>query len=523
MGHNQSGHPAENPVSNSALLIRADANTQIGSGHVMRCLALAQVWQEQGGGVTFMANVPDALRARLTDEGMAVYSLSREAGSADDAQQLIALARQLNTRYVVVDGYQFGAVYQRQIKEAGLRLLVLDDNGEAQHYHADLVLNQNIHASKTLYASREPYTYLLLGTRYALLRREFWVWRGWQRAIPDVARKVLVTMGGSDPDNVTLFVLRALELVTFANLHVKLVVGGSNPHYDTLQATAQQSPHRIELARNVSDMPTLMAWADVAISAGGSTCWELMFMGLPSAIIVLAENQRAVSEQLAAQNAAVTLGWHADLTAETMAIRLTSLLMNAEQRRAMAVQSRELVDSYGGERVVKALRGLSLNLRPFGPQDRELLWRWANDPTVRQSAFSFKPITWEEHVRWFDQKLGDKDTVIFIVEQEAGDAVGQVRFQIHDHDAEISVSVDAEFRGRGCGRSMLWQALDAISDIRDLTRVNAYIRPENAVSRSLFERVGFHKIGMTVCNGKPAIHMAMSMTDSVRQVDPEDD
>jgi len=523
MGHDQPWHSAENAMNHPGLLIRADASTQIGSGHVMRCLALAQAWQDQGGSVAFVADVPETLHTRLGAEGMTVYALSAAAGSDADAHQLSDLARQINTRHVVVDGYQFGADYQRWLKGAGLRLLVLDDNGEAQHYHADLVLNQNIHASETFYVSRESYTRLLLGTRYALLRREFWSWRGWQRDIPDVARKVLVTMGGSDPDNVTLTVLRALEQVQLSNLHVKVVVGGSNPHYEMLQTTARHSLHRVELARDVNDMPARMAWADVAVSAGGSTCWELAFLGLPGAIIILTENQRAASEHLAAQNAAVNLGWHTDLDAVSIAARLTALMIGADQRRAMSAQCRELVDSHGGERVVKALRQSPLSLRPVGLLDRELLWRWANDPAVRQSAFNTAPIAWEDHVRWFDQKLGDKNTVIFIVEQEAGDAVGQVRFQIRDHEAEISISVSAEFRGRGYGLYMLRQALDAVAEVRDLTRVNAYIKPENTVSRSLFDRAGFHETGITVYNGKPAIYATISIRDLECQEDSEND
>ncbi len=230
------------------------------------------------------------------------------SGQSEDAQQVIEIAQAQDTGYVTIDGYHFGAEYQKWLKAAGLRLLVLDDNGHADHYYADVVLNQNIHASDALYPNREPYTQLLLGTRYALLRREFWRWRDWQREIPDVARKVLVTMGGSDPDNVTLKILHALEQVELNGLEVTVVVGGNNPHYDALQAAAQRSQHAVRLEHNVTDMPALMAWADVAVSAGGSTCWELAFLGLPSVVVVLADNQRAIVHGLATVHYAVYLG-----------------------------------------------------------------------------------------------------------------------------------------------------------------------------------------------------------------------
>src|SRR5215216_4793334 len=160
------------------LLIRADASAQIGTGHIMRCLALAQAWQAQGGAVTFatMKTLPDALQTRLQNEHIVLHLLDTKPGSADDAAQTAALAASLGAA-VVVDGYHFGGDYQYTLKSAGLKLLFIDDNVHADHYYADFVLNQNIYANEAMYANREPRTILLLGPRYVLLRLEFWRWR----------------------------------------------------------------------------------------------------------------------------------------------------------------------------------------------------------------------------------------------------------------------------------------------------------------------------------------------------------
>ena len=196
------------------LVVRADASTQIGTGHVMRCLALAQAWQDVSSDVIFiMATKTPAIEARLKSEGMEVVYIPVQIGSVEDARETINLTRKFDTDWIVVDGYSFGGDYQKIIKDDGLRLLMIDDYGHAEHYYGDIVLNQNISADEKLYVNREPYTQLLLGVKYTLLRREFWQWRGWKREIPIVARKVLVTLGGSDPDNVTLKVIQALQLV----------------------------------------------------------------------------------------------------------------------------------------------------------------------------------------------------------------------------------------------------------------------------------------------------------------------
>ena len=176
----------------------------MGTGHVMRGLALAQAWQDSGGHSVFvMAENTPSLERRLQEEGIEVERLAVDAGTAADAEATGSIAGSRNADWIAVDGYQFGSAYQAAIKAAGFKLLFMDDNVHAAPYSADLVLNQNMYASRSPYAQREPSTQLLLGPRYAMLRREFRPWRNWQREIPPVGRKVLVTMGGSDPDNLT--------------------------------------------------------------------------------------------------------------------------------------------------------------------------------------------------------------------------------------------------------------------------------------------------------------------------------
>ncbi len=342
-------------MSQETLLIRADANAQIGTGHVMRCLALAQAWQDRGGQSIFVsAELPSALEKRLQSEGTTISYTPAKPGSNEDAIQTSTLAQQAQAKWVVVDGYHFDVNYQQAIKQANLRLLFIDDYGHADHYYADLVLNQNIYADESLYARREPHTRLLLGTQFALLRREFWKWRGWQREIAPVARKVLVTMGGGDPDNVTLTVIQALQQVEIEGLEAIVVIGGSNPHKETLKAQIANANCPIQLKRNVTDMPTLMAWADVAISAGGSTCWELAFMGLPNLILTLAENQRLIAQGLGAAKAAVSLGWHYHITAMQIAQSLE--LLAHTDLASMSKCGKLLVDGRGSSRVVQQVR-----------------------------------------------------------------------------------------------------------------------------------------------------------------------
>lgn len=328
------------------LFIRADSDETMGTGHVMRCLALGQAWRDAGGEVVFLtACTSAALQARMRREGFCVRP-PEDAGfppAADD-----------HGAWLVLDGYHFESEYQQRARQTGHRLLVIDDMAHLPHYYADAVLNQNTCAERYSYP-REPYTRLLLGPSYALLRREFMRWRGWRREIPVVARKVLVTLGGSDPENVTAQVVDGLASLASGGFEIVVVAGGHSRAAPQLAQLATQAGMKFE--HNVVDMAPLMAWADLAVSGAGSTCWELAFMGLPAILVVLADNQCGIAESLSEHCCAVNLGRSADICAEHVAVAVRGLAHAQEERAAMSANAARLVDGGGAERVIGVLRG----------------------------------------------------------------------------------------------------------------------------------------------------------------------
>lgn len=310
----------------------------------MRCLALAQAWSDSGGHVTFaVGELPPPLEQRLQREGIGVVRLADSS-----AVRLRTLAGDLEAGWVVVDGYHFSATLPETLRAAGLRILQIDDGGDAGPYAADLVLNQNLHASETLYPQRSAHTRLLLGTHFAMLRREFTSWRNWSRELPSRNQRLLVTMGGSDPENVTTQVLHALS--SFPPATGVVVVGAANPNARQVREIVQQMPGW-EVLENASNMPELMSQADLAIAASGSTSWELAFMGLPSILLALAENQRPLAEGLAVRGVGLAIG-----SVDELPRALETLLSDAATRAAMSRRGRELIDGCGAERVVRTMK-----------------------------------------------------------------------------------------------------------------------------------------------------------------------
>ena len=492
------------------LIIRADASISIATGHVMRCLALAQAWQSAGGNVIFaMAESTPAIERRLRAEGMEIAHLTAPPNSVQDARDLSDLARQHGAVWAVVDGYPFDSSYQLNLKTAGLKLLCVDDLGQCRRYVADIVLNQNAHACERMYANRESNTSLLRGPRYAMLRREFSSWSDWRRPIVPNGRHVLVMMGGSDPDNVTLRAIDAMRHVQVAGLEVVVVAGGSNPHIDSLERSAKQSSVPILILRDVSRMAELMARADVAVSAAGATCAEVCLLGLPTLLIDVAENQRPVAEDLGRRRVAIHLGSGKDVTEGKIAMELKSLMLSTEARASLSRTSRELVDGEGAARVMSAMRGENLRLRRAREKDCRWLWELANDPEVRSASFSSDPISWEWHLQWFNANLRDPNFMQWVAVDNDDVPCGQLRYELEGSRAVVSISLALAFRGRGHGKSILAKAAEDLFRTTGAVQIDAYVKTDNAASIGLFTSEGYVRSKNVVIDDQQAAHFIL--------------
>jgi UDP-2,4-diacetamido-2,4,6-trideoxy-beta-L-altropyranose hydrolase len=476
------------------LCVRADSGVAMGTGHIMRCLALAQAWQDRGGDVLFaMAEREPSVEARLRAEEVRVVPIEAEGGSSKDVMETIAVARKYGADWVVVDGYQFGAKYQEDLKRGGLKILFVDDSRHARDYAADIVLNQNTYASAEIYSAPRAHTRFLLGPRYALLRREFRGQRDVSRRIPAVARKVLVTMGGSDPENLTLRAIEALRLVDIDELEAAVVIGGINPHAGSLRAAAGKSGKNIRLLSDISNVSEWMNWAEVAVSAAGSTCWEMCFLGLPAVLVDFAPNQTPVAEDLNRLGAAMHFGGATSVVPKAMADALQELMRSPERRATISQKASELVDGRGAERAGAAIYAWRLQVRPVQQSDCRQLWEWANDPFTRRVSFSPDTICWEDHVRWFTHKLMDKNAMLYLAVDDAQSPVGCIRYEIEGERAIVSINVAVQFRGKGYGAVMLAMANERLFQNTPVHVIDAFVKMENTASIRLFVAAGFSR------------------------------
>lgn len=350
-------------LSSPVLVLRSDATSQLGLGHVMRCLALAQAWRSRGGRPVMIAHCPfDDVRRQIRQQGIQLVPLAAPHPAADDVSTTLLTLADLNDRsspinspaWVVVDGSHFDGSYLTLLRSTGHKVAAIDDYAQRPFFDADLLVNPNFGAERFHYRTPTG-ARQMMGLRHAPLRGEFQSWRRIQRPAPVVARKLLVTLGGSDPTHATAAVMRALELIRDTQFEARVVVGPANCNLRALRLQAIDSRVPVRLVTDTLAIPALMGWADLAISAAGVTCWELACVGLPNATLATSAGQLPIIEAIARLGAVVPLGLAQSIQPATLADEIGKLLTDQAKRQSLAQHGQALVDGRGADRVVSAM------------------------------------------------------------------------------------------------------------------------------------------------------------------------
>lgn len=460
------------------LLVRADTGAQVGAGHLMRCLALAEQWSGSGGDVAVAVNELSPARSHaVLVAGAALHTIAAPRATAEDAAETARLGRDLGAAWIIADGYPFGPWFQTLLRKEGARLLVVDDHGSHGRYDANLVLDQNLGAQADDYDRRSADAALLLGSRYALLRREFTATTG--AAVEAGKRqRVVVALGGDSGTRVkTLAARLGTRLGEGVDVVTPAGVGSSGA------------------------MGILLRSATVAVSAAGTTAWELSSLGVPSVLVSVADNQEPVGAALDHGGAAIYLGPLDEVTPDDLSAIVAQLVANPARRASMAARGRALIDGRGAARVTTRLRAPLVSLRPVVAADARLLWEWANDPVVRAQSFSSGPIGWEDHVDWIERRLAEPSCFMYLAGGAEG-PWGQIRFEALDSaTAEVGVSIATHERGRHRAAPLIRAGVERLFRETAFTRVRARVKHDNEASRAAFLAADFDECDEQAADG----------------------
>lgn len=486
------------------MAFRTDGGSHIGSGHVMRCLTLAQSLKTQGAEVLFICREqPGHLCDLITERGFAVERLAALPGGAaadwaDDARETRAALEAGTGRkadWLIADHYLLDRRWEGALRVSADRLMVIDDLCNRPH-DCDLLLDQNLvaemherDADKLPASCRQ-----LIGPTYALLHPDYARLHAHVAPRRGAIHRMLFFFGGADSANLTERALDAFLALGRPDIEVNIVIGASSRHGDAVRQKAEAHAN-IHVHAGLPSLASLMSEADLAIGAGGTTHWERLCLGLPCLVVTVADNQRLISEELHRLGVIQLLGHH-DEVDQLMITGALDRLIRQGLPQEWSLRCMAMVDGRGVSRVVTALTLLTpetaMQTRLATLEDEKLLLEWANDPTTRSNAFSSAPIPADGHARWLRQKLGGLASVrLYIVETADGVALGQVRFEWGDRGWEIDYSIAPEFRGYGLGRRLLDTALMRLRAEAPGAPVFGQVKGDNVPSRKVFESLGF--------------------------------
>lgn len=470
------------------IYFRADGNSEMGLGHVIRSLALAEMLNENFDCRFIIRNPSPHLLIEI--EKVCSHVIQLDSSKFDNSEAAY-LTNEIISRedIVVLDGYHFESEYQKIIKSRGSKLVCIDDIHSC-HFYADAIINHAPGLDPASY-STEAYTKFLFGLDYSLLRSPFLEIARDQRTILSI-QNIFICFGGSDFNNLTLKAIKGTLDVSGIE-HVHVILGSANAHKLEIEEFAKED-ERYKIYENLSGegMLEVMKKCDLAIVSASSILYEIVSVRMPVISGYYVENQVNVYHGFDALNLIKGIG---DFNRFDNYKEVISDLGKEEIDYYIQQQNKHL-DGNSRKRFIAEFEALvsnsTIQIRKAQASDMMTYFQWANDPSVRQNAINQEQIKLSDHKGWFENRLSSSDTYMYILEQD-GEPVGQVRFDKKDTDAIISYSLDNKFRGKGLGKKTLNLGIEAFEkeDSPDISRLVGWVKLSNPASNKIFHKIEF--------------------------------
>lgn len=480
----------------ATVVMRADASPSLGTGHVKRCLSIAELLRTREVEVHFVTRAHGEYSARLLGQcALPIHALPERAGESQLNDAAATKAAIANLRcapdWLVVDHYGLDERWERELRPGVRRILAIDDLADRVH-DADALLDPNLYEDgERRYRRKVPaHCRLLLGPRYAVLREEFRRARAGAVARTGKISRILVFFGGGPlAAACTRASIQALGEAGLRDIAVDVVFQADDRERVAIEGACRSRGFFFHHATD--RMAELMSAADFAVGAGGTTLWERCCLGLPCLTFALADNQRQQVRDAAAGGMVIGSDSKPDdpvsLGRALQAVVDDPGLIAAVSRRAMAV-----VDGRGTERLLRAMGFTLVRIRKAVAADARPMLGWRNEPAVRKASRNEAPIDLATHQSWFESTLADPNRLLLIGEF-SGEPVGVVRFDIDGESADVSIYLLASAVGRGLGADLLCAAENWLTGARPCVRqVRAEVMADNPPSHALFSGSGYH-------------------------------
>lgn len=495
---------------NNVIAFRVDASEKIGSGHLMRCLALAEELHNSTKEIQIILvcrELPSSQQDFIFSRGYSLKLLPNQPGcnsenelfhagwlkvsQKQDAIDTLKALENFDVEWLVVDHYAIDCKWEEILRSRIKKIAVIDDLAD-RHHVCDLLVDQNFHANAlNRYDHKVPETCkLLLGPKYALLRNEFLLASPCTERLFFSARRILICFGGVDYQNHTYATLQVVAAIG-GSLEVDVVVGVQCPHIHLIQKLCIAYGYKLHI--QTKNIASLMIGADLSIGSGGVSLWERCAMGLPSIVLATTHNQKEQVSSLAENGIIMAIPEIGVGIDGCLGVAMRNLINNNELRKSFSKHSLKLVDSLGASRVASHMNAMLISVRAANFEDSELVYGWRNHPDIRVHCRESDPIDYEVHAQWFKRACQSEHKLILIGEL-SDIPVGVIRLDIVENEAEVSIFMNPTLVSRGFGASILLHAEKFIKDnIPSISILNAEVLGNNIASHSLFINGGYAK------------------------------
>ena len=481
--------------------IFTEGSKKIGFGHITRCMSIYQAFQEKGLDTELIVNGDRSIEKVMEGTDYKLINWLQ----TDKLHSIIQ-----DADIIVVDSYLAKLELYEIISKESLGVYI-DDNNRI-NYPIGIVVNGSINAEKLQYPEKNGIKYLL-GCRYMPLRMEFW--SVVPKKIKRKIQSIMITCGGEDIRNMTPMILKTLEK-EFPELKKNIIIGRGFNNIKEIKKLKSENVNLI-LYPDAEGMKETMLQSDLAISAGGQTLYELARLGTPTLGVVVSSNQLHNVKNWEEKGFCKYLGlWNND-NINKKVVKEIKGVKDYDLRKQMSETGKSVVDGLGALRIVKkSLNEYYLkngfNLRKAEIHDMVNIHKLSNDLEIRKNSFKTAMISFPDHTKWFKNKLKDENSLFLICESN-NKLAAQIRFEIKDDTATISISISEEFRGVGMGYFLMNPALKILKKFSKIKFVKAYIKKTNIISSKFFEKSGFKLTKSVLIDGNEAFEYVYILSD----------
>ena len=469
----------------------------MGGGHLARCLEFAKLFKKNEYNVYFVCkNFNGNLNNWITKENFNLLLIDDTSKDYDrdfeNSEKLIKNFGKFD--FLVVDNYKLDIFWESKMRKYSQKIIAIDDLANRKH-DCDILIDQNFTENNSLRYEGlvNKNTIKLLSPKYSIIKKEF---RNinLKKSISQKVENIFICFGATDPNNHSLKVLEALNLLNHKLNSINVFTTEENLNFEDLKEKCSATQNCFFYFNKLL-LPEILSNCDLAIGGGGSMCWERAYLGIPSIVFGIAENQIEIIKALIKNEIVVGEHWHPKPDIKTIEYWLKFVINNPKILKKLSNKSKKMVDGFGLDRINEFIQPVEFKFRKVTLSDAKKLFFWRNNPDIRKISKNKKTLNFDSHIIWLKKVLKDPK-ILFLIAENENEPIGVIRFNIFQNIATLSIyKVPNSRKSFGLiKKSSNW----LFKRHPNIKGIKADILEENEVSYNAFYSAGYRPFKSTM-------------------------